>query len=482
MGWNSCSFYHEKSVSVSYTKKMNYLNLSELSYLIKSTIHSSLNEEYWVTAEIAQINCHYNSGHCYLDLIEKQDDATLAKMRATIWARNYSQISTKFRALTGQDLQAGMKILMLVNVTFHEVYGLSLNIKDIDPRYTLGEMALKRREIIERLKKESIIDKNRNLPLPPVIQNIAVISSVTAAGYGDFIHRLDDNPYGYRFSYSLFQAYVQGEQAEESILLALRKCNKLKDCFDAVVIIRGGGSTVDLQCFDSYPLSKEIALFPLPVFTGIGHERDETVADRVANKRLITPTAVAEFLITKAKQFEDSIETLRHRLIMKTNTLLERERHYLMSFEEGLSRHSKYYLAAMSHRLGHSTSLLHSLALGALRTPSVNLKAYEGSLKSAGDVMLRNNYQKLKDFAKILQTHPEHMLKIQSKNLEHLESTIKHLDPINVLKRGYSITYLNGKTLNDITTVKKADIIDTRLCNGTITSTVEGLREDKKSG
>lgn len=473
-------FYYEKSVSVSYTKKMNFLTLSELSHLIKSTIHSTLSEEYWVTAEIAQINYHYNSGHCYLDLVEKQDDATTAKMKATVWASSFSQISFNFRTLTGQDIQTGMKILMLARVTYHEVHGLSLNIRDIDPRYTLGEMALKRRQIIERLIKEGIIDKNRQLELPLVIQKIAVISSVTAAGYGDFLSRLDNNPYGYRFYHKLFQAYMQGEKAEESILSALKKCTRYKEYFDAVVIIRGGGSTVDLHSFDSYLLAKGIALFPLPVFTGIGHERDETVADKVANMRLITPTAVAEFLISRAKQFEDNIEALRHRLIIRTNTLIDRENHTLKSLAEGLSRHSKHYLTAISHSLRNNSSLLHSHALTALRTPAVNLKAYEGRLKSAGDMMIRNSYQKLKDFIKILHVHPGHTFKMQSKNLENFESTIKHLDPLNVLKRGYSITYLDGKALKDITTVKKADIIDTRLYNGMITSTVEDIREDNK--
>ncbi len=460
---------------------MNYLRLSELAYLIKSTIHSTLSEEYWITAEIAQINCHFSSGHCYLDLVEKQEDATIAKMRATIWASNFRQISSNFRTLTGQDIQTDMKILMLARVTYHEIHGLSLNIRDIDPRYTIGEMALKRKQIIERLTKEGIIDINRQLELLPVIQKIAVISSLTAAGYGDFLSMLDNNPYGYKFSYTLIHAYMQGEKAEESILSALRKCKRYKKHFDAAVIIRGGGSTVDLHYFDSYPIAKMIALSPIPVFTGIGHERDETVADRVANMRLITPTAVAEFLISRAKQFEDNIEALRHRLIIRTNTLIDREKHALKSLAEGLSRYSKHYLTAISYSLRNNISLLYSHALTVLRSPAVSLKAYEGRLKGAGDMMIRNNYQKLKDFIKILHVHPGHTFKMQSKNLENYESAIKHLDPLNVLKRGYSTTYLNGKALKDITIVKKADIIDTRLYNGMITSTVESIREDKKS-
>src|SRR4030067_2444441 len=429
---------------------MDYLTLRELTYLIKSTIDLTLPDEYWVTGEVSQINCHLR------------------------------QISVNFRNLTGKELQAGMKILMLARVTYHEVHGLSLNIRDIDPRYTLGEMALKRKEIIEKLKKEGIIDRNRSLPLPPVLQNIAVISSATAAGYGDFINRLDNNPYGYKFSHKLFQSYVQGERAEESLLNALKQCKRLRNYLDAVVIIRGGGSAFDLQCFDTYLLAKEIALFPLPVLTGIGHERDETVADRVANKRLITTTAVAEFFISRAKEFEDNIDTLRHQLVIRTNSLLDREKQTLRSFAEGLSSYTKHYLTGISHRLRNNISLLHSHALTALRTPAINLKEYEGRLESAVAVVVRNNYQNLKDFTKVLQEHVNHILKMQLTTLEHLGSTIKYLDPLNVLKRGYSITYLNGKVLRDIIAVKKADIIDTRLHDGTITSTVESIEEDKK--
>lgn len=464
---------------------MNYLSLSELSGLIKSTIHYTLNEDFWVTAEIAQINQHYDSGHCYLDLVEKQEDTVTARMRATIWASSFRLISSSFRAVTGQDLQAGMKILMLARVTYHEVHGLSLNVRDIDPRYTLGEMALKRRQIIERLTKEGIIDRNRQIPLPDVIQKIAVISSVTAAGYGDFLSRLNNNPYGYKFSCRLFQTYMQGEKAEESILNALKKCMKLEKHFDAILIIRGGGSTVDLHCFDSYPLAQIIALSPLPVFTGIGHERDETVADRVANIRLITPTAVAEFLISTAKQFEDSINELRHRLRTRTNTLVEREKHHLQNLAESLTGNSKHYLKAAISELRSNIYLLQTRTLATLKTPLVNLKGYEGKLRNAGEGLIKNNHRKMADFRKILNVHPGHLLSLQSRKLENYETMICLLDPLNILKRGYSITYLNGKVLKDTAAVMEDDVINTRLHNGTIASIVAGIeentREEKKS-
>ncbi len=463
---------------MSYTSLMNYITLEELASLIKTTVQSALSNDYWIIAEIAKINCHYNSGHCYIDLVEKREDTVIAQMRATIWARNYRTISLKFKNATGHDLNNGMKILMLAHVTYHEVYGLALNIRDIDPRYTLGEMALKRQQIIERLIKEGIIDLNKKITLPQVMQNIAVISSLSAAGYGDFIKRLDENPYGYQFYHKLFQAYVQGEQAEESIRIALRKCKRYKDTFDIVVIIRGGGSTVDLHCFDSYLLAKDIALFPLPVLTGIGHERDETVIDRVAHRRLMTPTAVAEFLILKAKLFEERIEALRQRLVIKTNTVIDREKHSMKILAGSLTRHSIHYLQSSTQSLRNYINLLQTQAMKSLRTPSISLKAYEGRLKGALQVLIKNRKQKMKELTQMAMIYSKQMVSMKSMTLEKLETKITLLDPANVLKRGYSITYLKGEAIKETASVKKNDIIRTRLYDGNITSIVETIKEN----
>jgi exodeoxyribonuclease VII large subunit len=456
---------------------MNCLTLKEIANLIKTTIQSELFDDYWVIAEIAKISYHHNSGHCYIDLVEKQGDLVIAQMRATIWARNYRQICSRFRSITGQDITSGMKILMQTRIVYHEVYGLSLNITDIDPSYTLGEMALKRRQIIDQLVREGIIDLNKKIPVPPVMQKVAVISSLSAAGYGDFMSRLDTNPYGYRFSHKLFQAYVQGGLAEQSIRKALRQCKRHKDTFDVVVIIRGGGSTVDLHCFDSYLLAKDIALFPLPVLTGIGHERDETVTDRVAHKRLITPTAVAEYLISRAKLFEERIDMLSHRLMARTNIVLDRGKDSLKNLTARLERQSIQYLTTSSVSLRKSIYLLQTQTLSSLRSPSIDLKTCEERLKGALHVLIKNNYQKLREFVSIAILYPKHMLSMRSKTVEHLEMKVSLLDPVNVLKRGYSITYLRGKAIRDTVSVKKDDIIDTRLYDGSITSIVECIKE-----
>lgn len=459
---------------------MNFLSLSELAYLIKSTIRSSLPEEYWVAAEIAQINCNYGSGHCYLELVEKRDDATTAKMRAAIWSSNFRQISKTFLLATGQELQSGMKILVLARVAYHEVHGLSLDIRDVDPRYTLGEVALKRRNIIERLTREGVIDRNRQLDLPPVIQRIAVISSETAAGYGDFLNRLDNNPYGYKFYHRLFQSYMQGEKAEESIECALKKCTGVKDRFDVIVIVRGGGSVIDLHCFDSYRLARIVALSILPVFTGIGHERDETAIDRVANKRLITPTSVAEFIIYAARQFEENIDALGHRLIVKTNILVEQGGSHLNHLAERLKSRAPHYLKTAAGALRNDIYVLQSRALAILKTPLVDLKGYEGRLKSAAEGLTKSSYQKLKDCKKILHVYPAHTLSIESQRIDNYEARLNLLNPHNVLKRGYSITSLNGQVLKEIDRVKKGDIINTLLSDGSIASTVEKAGRTEK--
>lgn len=456
---------------------MNYITLGELTNLIKTTVQSALSNDYWIIAEIAKVNYHHNSGHCYIDLVEKRGDTVIAQMKATIWARNYRKISSKFQRATGQNLTNGMKILMLAHVTYHEVYGMALNIRDIDPRYTLGEMALKRQQVIDRLVKEGIIDLNKKIIPPQIMQNIAVISSLSAAGYGDFIKKLDGNPYGYRFCHKLFQAYVQGDKAEDSIRSALMKCKRYKDIFDVVVIIRGGGSTVDLHCFDSYLLAKDIALFPLPVLTGIGHERDETVIDRVAHMRLMTPTAVAEFLISRAHVFEERIDALRQRLIIKTNTVLDREKHHMKTLKEHLMRHSTQYLKTSSLSLRNYIHLLQTQAMNSLRTPSINLKAYEGRLKGALQAVIKDKKQRLNELIQMVMIYPKHTLSMKSMTLEQLETKITLLDPVNVLKRGYSITYVKGKAIRATATVNKNDIIHTRLYDGTITSIVETIKE-----
>ena len=277
---------------------MKPLSLYELNTLVRRAVERSLPEDYWLQAELSDVRTH-SAGHCYVEFVQKdtRGNALLAKARGVIWANVYRLLRPYFERETGQTFAAGIKVLVQVKVEFHELYGYSLTITDIDPTYTVGDMARRRREILLRLEEEGVLTLNKELPMPVLPRRIAVISSPSAAGYGDFCSQLSANPYGFVYETKLFPAVMQGEQVESSVVAALNKINETFDCWDAVVIIRGGGAVSDLAGFDTYWLAYNCAQFPLPIITGIGHERDDTVLDLVAHTRVKTPTAAAEFLI-----------------------------------------------------------------------------------------------------------------------------------------------------------------------------------------
>ncbi|MDO5446215.1 MAG: exodeoxyribonuclease VII large subunit, partial [Prevotellaceae bacterium] len=281
---------------------MKQYSLYELNRLVKDSITESMTEEYWVRAELSE--CYEKGGHCYLELVEKgkKSNTFIAKARAIIWADTWGLLKYSFEKTTGQHLARGMQVLMQVYPNFHESFGFSWIVTDIDPTFTLGDIAKKRQEIIQQLKDEGVFDLNKFLTLPLFCQRIAVISSESAAGFGDFSNQLLNNTHGFHFSVTLFPAIMQGEMVERSIIAALDKIYDCADSFDCVVIIRGGGASSDLTGFDTYPLAANVAQFPLPIITGIGHERDDTVLDLVSNTRVKTPTAAAEFLVSRLEE------------------------------------------------------------------------------------------------------------------------------------------------------------------------------------
>ena len=303
---------------------MRSYKLSEVCSIVEDVITMET-ETYWVQAEIASISVR--GGHCYLDLVEKSVSGIVAKMRATIWANVYALLRPYFHEETGTDLQVGMQVLVEATVDFHAVYGLSLNITNIDPTYTIGDLAKQRQETIAKLLAEGVMDMNKSLALPTIVRRIAVISSESAAGYGDFRHQLEDG--GYRFETTLFPAIMQGEHAPKSIIAALDTIANQEEEWDAVVIIRGGGATTDLTCFDDYNLCNHCAQFPLPILTGIGHTRDVSIVDMVVHLPLKTPTAVAAFLIGRFRDAEEQIRTLRQRLARTAERQILVRRHIL---------------------------------------------------------------------------------------------------------------------------------------------------------
>ena len=390
-----------------------------------------------------------------MELVDKQEEVLVAKIKATIWSYSFRTISGCFEAATGQRLNQGMKVLANVAVQYHELYGLSLNVRDIDPNYTLGERAKKRQEVINRLISEGVFDMNRQLALPEVPQRVAAISSPTAAGWGDFVDQLIMNPFRYKFEVSLFKASMQGEQAVESIIQALERIYAQEEKFDLVVIIRGGGAQLDLDCFDSYHLANHIAQFPLPVLTGIGHERDETIADLVAHTKLKTPTAVAEFLISGLHRYEEQF----------------------MELAEYVVGYGQEYLREQSRRLDYLGKGLLSQSQFAFRQARQKAQLITTTLERASKVLIREKESNLHNLQLNWNRCLTAGIKQENLKLQHIQKSLQLLSPENVLKRGYSITYVNGKILKKAGELHVGDELHTRSSCGEFIST---LKEKKK--
>lgn len=406
------------------------ISLYELNNKVRSLLKGSLPEMFWIRAETSDVRINQN-GHCYLEFIEKDTNgkSIVAKARAMIWANTFYLLKAYFENSTKQPFTSGLKVLVQVSVDFHELYGFSLTVHDVDPSYTLGDQALNRAAILKQLEEEGVINLNKELELPTPTNCIAIISSPTAAGYEDFCNQLANNAFGFPFYTKLFPAIMQGERSEDSIIGALERIYEYQDLFHAVVIIRGGGATSELSSFDSYLLAASCAQFPLPIITGIGHERDETVLDIVAHTRKKTPTAVAEFLIDKMEETWEELVFSSQSIATVVNNRLQDEWMALGTMQTQATFHLKGW---------------HKEQIGVLTTAKSLLnKAIMQSLK--------NNQNKLDNFDK------------------HLEL----ISPQNILKKGYSITLKNGKMIKRATEAKKGDEIITLLSNGEVKSIVQ---------
>lgn len=432
------------------------LSLLELLDQTKSALRTAMPSSYWILAEINEMKVNY-SGHCYLELIDKEDDSEQirAKARATIWAATFRMLRPYFETTVQTELVAGLKIMVKVTVEFHEIYGFSLNIKDIEPSYTLGELAKQKKQVIEKLKAEGVFDMNRELHLEALPRKIAIVSSKTAAGFGDFADQLLNNSYGYKFYVKLFPAVMQGDGAEQSIISALDRVFTYEHFFDLVVIIRGGGARSDLGCFDGYLLTSHICQFPLPVFTGIGHEQDETIADLVAHTRLKTPTAVAEYLINIFRQADDHINEL-------TSVLLEAVTSQVNEETDKLNRYLLIFKPAVKERLSAHKSGIRFLGMGITSLAKQFLARDEAALN-------RQKYRLTVLSASFINNKKHVIDMLLKKN--------NYLDPFLILKRGYSVTYYKGKALKDPKPVKEDDTIETKLHGGMLIS--KALKRNK---
>jgi len=454
------------------------MKLSDLQEEIREVIQSSFEIPRWISCEIMDMTQNY-SGHCYLDLIEKDEksDKVLARARATIWASSYRMLKPYFETSTGYELASGIKILVLARVEFHPVYGLSLNIQDIDPTYTLGDVERKKREIIQRLEMEGVLDMNKEIPLTIVPQKIAVISSMTAAGYEDFIDQLKGNPYGYQFYTRLFPAVMQGENTEESIIASLEKIFEFESHFDAVVIIRGGGSKSDLACFDSYDLAYHVSQFPLPVITGIGHEQDDTITDLVAHTRLKTPTAVAGFFVDTLASFEGELEDFQDVLINATVSILNEQKLRLQLHQQKYVSGSVAIVRARQEHLLKLTGNARFRVQQQLRSNDKLITRFMERLRStAKHIPQRKTIESVHIMQRFRQLIHNKM-EGEDKRLEDYDRLLAYAEPGQILRMGFSISRKDGKALKDVKNTWPGTIVETELYRGKFTSKITDIKK-----
>ncbi len=450
-----------------------HISLSVLNSAIQDLMYGNFSENIWIIAEIGDIKYNKN-GHAYLELIEKseENDKIIAKASANIWSYTLRMLKPYFETTTGQSLQAGLKILVAVKVEFHQLYGFSLNIRDIDPTYTLGDLERRRLEIIEQLKTEGVFDMNKMLEMPKVVQKIAIISSATAAGYEDFMKQLNNNSYGYQFHTQLFPAIMQGDKTEATIIEALNEIFEYDDFFDAVVIIRGGGARSDLMSFDSYDLAYFITQFPLPVIVGIGHEKDTSIVDLVSHSSLKTPTAVAEFLLSKFIEFEQGIINLFSNIYSHTANIISNNAYMLENLNLQLTQQAKERLNTANNKLQLISQKIQLKSSAKIDKSKqyLNYKRHELNTQTVNFTKGKN--KELEDLIVKLEYRLNQHLQKQNKKLAFFEKSIQHLDPKNILKKGYSISKINGKIIRNAENIEKGDILETILYDGNVKSKV----------
>lgn len=427
------------------------LTLFELNSLVRDVLETTLDSLFWVEAELSE--AREVRGHCYMELVQKDifSATPIARASAKCWKQRWQVLRPKFEGVTGQPLRAGMKVMLQVAVSFHEAYGFAWIVQDIDPTYTMGDMARKRLEIIRQLQQEGVFDMQKELTIPMFAQRVAVISSESAAGYGDFCSQLSNNDYGFKFYPRLFAAVMQGERVEQSVVAALNEINRHADDFDVVVIIRGGGATADLSGFDTLELAENVANFPLPIITGIGHERDESILDMVSNTRVKTPTAAAAVLIDNLVAVLSCINDYERRVAMRVKQVMDKERRRLDRSAERVPMLFSLVKTRQEARLDRLMSRMVSLV-----NHNVSTAGHRLQLASANLLPL-----------------VERRLERANNELGRLEFRVKALDPQLILRRGYSITLLDNKAVRHADQLKRGDHIVTRLEHGSVKSVVE---------
>lgn len=427
------------------------ISLVEFNRRIGGLLHDASVQRCWVVAETSDVR--QSGGHCYLELVQKdaQTGQTLARMRGIVWASVYARLRCEFERATGQPFASGMNVMVEVSANFHEQYGLSVVITGINPTYTLGDMARQRLEILNRLRSEGIIDMNKQLPWDDVAQRVAVISAAGAAGYGDFMNQLHNNPSGIKFYTCLFPAVMQGQSTVTSVIAALERINDYADLFDCVVIIRGGGSTSDLNSFDNYDLAANVAQFPLPVICGIGHDRDNTVVDSVASVRVKTPTAAAEWLLDRAQSALDHVNALTDMVVDSATQMLSGARQQLAYFTSGIPLMADNIVVRHRARLQQIAAAIPVVAARRIDGAGKYLAFASQRVAMAARQCVANERQRVTG----------------------LEKQVELLSPDRVLRRGYSLTLRDGHVVTSASSLRAGDSLVTRFADGERTSVVE---------
>lgn len=433
--------------------------LSNLTQSIQNVINSHCNKIVWIKADIVKLNYYPKSGHCYPTLVEKKNGKVIAELRGNIWESQFEMINNKFKSVLKEELKDDMSVVIQGSVTYHPLHGLALNIIDIDPEYTLGELAREKAETIEKLKSENIFDSNKKIQLPPLPKTIAIISVETSKGYGDFMDVIQKNLWGYKFHFLLFPAILQGERAVATIGQQLENIRNNAAVFDAVAIIRGGGGEIGLSCFDSYTLAEKIATFPIPVLTGIGHANNETVSEIVSYQSFITPTKIAEFLLQKFHDFA---------VPMNTNV-------------DKIFNEAGWLFKGKKADLKETARLFNSLTGNVMNISRGNLNRILLQLENLGQQAIQEQQTSLLQAKRAILLNAGKPMEAAGKTLNFTTEKIRLLSPQNILKRGFSITRQDGKVVSNIEDLEPGLLLETQLYSGKVLSKIETTYKNQEN-
>lgn len=448
--------------------------LKQVVSSIRKTIEKRYQQPYWVKAEMHKLNL-YPSGHAFPELVQKENDKIVAQINASIWSHNFQRINKQFIQVVKEPLKEGNTLLIQVKVSFHETFGLSLQIIDIDPNYSLGELQREREETLKRLQKEGLINVNQQLDFPLLPQRIAIISANTSKGLSDFMNVLDHNVWDYQFFTMLFQSYLQGDVAVPSIIEQMKRIEKVKHHFDIVVIVRGGGGEVGLSCYNNYELCKAIATFPLPILTGIGHSTNMTVAELVAFRNAITPTELADFLLQTFHEFSVPVQEARKSLFTYSSRLIELNKQVFSSEVKHFKNSAQLYLNDSKNELLKTSQQYKNEAKTLIQRNRELISYAKKETASHAKRMIREEDEKIKELTSLLPSKIFQVIDFHKRNLIEKENMLRLMNPKNVLKRGYSITTVNGKTINKQMNLSEGTVIQTTTFDLELESTIKKI-------